>query len=89
MSSTESSFIYSIARVNNCLYCEKEVNMLEFLCKTERALFFTLKLAHMERIKYGVTSTEDERGKITFHVFYYVDETRYDELNRKQHNIVY
>ena len=63
--------------------------MLIFDCRTERALFYTLKLAHMERIEYKVRSTEDERGKITFHVEFYVDELRYDELTRKQHNIVY
>lgn len=63
--------------------------MLTFDCKTERALFYTLKLAHMEKVDYEVHSTEDERGKITFHITFMVGESRFDELSRKQHNIVY
>lgn len=63
--------------------------MLEFACKTERSLYYTLKLAHMEDVYYRVRSEEDARGKITFIVEFYVDESRHEELTRKQHNIVY
>ena len=63
--------------------------MLKFACKTERSLYYTLKLAHMECVDFLVTSSEDERGKITFYVEFCVDESRYEELTRKQHNIVY
>ena len=42
-------------------------------CKNERVLYRTLIEVHTYCVKYEVTSTEDVKGKITFHVICHVD----------------
>lgn len=63
--------------------------MIVFDCRTEKATYRTLIVLHAERIDYQVTSTEDAKGKITFHIICKVQPEKEAELIRKRNSYVF